>query len=197
MAARQHLFYLHGFKSSGQAYKAQLMADFVAPKTWIKYHQPNLANTPAKALAQLEQEIIPLLPHVSLIGSSLGGYYAAFLAQKYDLPAVLINPAAYPDKLLQDLLGPHQNPYTGQTFVLNEQHIAELQAMQVQGFSRPEAIQVLLQSGDEVLDYQHAAQYYKDCQVCIEPGGTHEFTGFERYLEPILTFLQIAEPETL
>lgn len=173
------------------------MAKHVAAKSWIKYHQPNLPNTPAAALAFIEAQIIPLLPNVSLIGSSLGGYYAAFLAQKYRLAAALVNPAAYPDRLLVDLLGPQQNPYSGEAFVLGHEHIAELQAMQVGHFDRPERIAVWLQTGDEVLDYNLAAQYYGACQLHIEPGGNHEFIGFERHLEPILTFLQIAKPETV
>lgn len=199
---QQHCFYLHGFKSSGQALKARQIAAYLHTHdsnhhSSIIFHQPTLASYPADAISRLEQEISPLLPHVSLIGSSLGGYYAAFLAQKYQLAAVLLNPAAHPYDLLQDMLGKHTNPYTGEVFTLTEQHIAELQALDVKSFSCPQRIRVLIQTGDEVLDYRQAASKYKACQVQLEEGGCHEFLGFEQHIAGIIEFLQLNHTENL
>lgn len=195
---QQHCFYLHGFKSSGQALKARQVASYLAAhNTPLAFHHPSLACYPSEAVHQLEQKILPLLPHVSLIGSSLGGYYAAFLAQKYQLPAVLVNPAAKPYELLRELLGEHTNPYTGETFTLNEQHIAELRALDVEAFSQPERICVLIQTDDEVLDYRQAANKYSACQVRLEEGGGHEFKGFEHHIAEIISFLQLNHTESL
>jgi predicted esterase YcpF (UPF0227 family) len=61
---------------------------------------PALPHRPAQAMALL-REAVERNPDAALIGSSLGGYYATWLAERYKLRAVLVNPAVRPYELLK------------------------------------------------------------------------------------------------
>lgn len=113
---------------------------------------------------------------------------ATYLLQHCEGKAVLINPAVDPHLLMRDLLGKHTNPYTGQTFSVMPQHVKTLRQINPQ-VARPEDFWVLLQQGDETLNYRLAVNKYQGAKMTIEPGGDHSFQGFERYLSEIFTFL--------
>lgn len=153
-------------------------------------HCPALSSYPDVAQRQLQQVIdsIPL-QDLALVGSSLGGFWAKYWAQRYDLPAVLINPAVAPDKLLARYIGqPLTNYYSADTYVLNEDHAAFLHQCDAEALLRPENLWVWLQTGDETLDYRQAAEYYAACRMDIEEGGNHSFAGFEARLPALLQF---------
>ncbi len=126
--------------------------------------------------------------HITLIGSSLGGYYATFLAEKHGLKAVLINPAVLPDRDLEQFLGPQRNLYTGEPYELTPAHLAEMRALSVPRITRPERYYLLVQTGDEVLDYREAVRYYAGAKQCVIEGGDHGFHDFEREIPEILRF---------
>ncbi len=187
------IFYLHGFNSSPQSHKAQICEGYFqhcqqAEQNLIDYQVPQLSYGPALAIAQLES-LIAGAEQPRLIGSSLGGYYANYLAQQFDCKAVLINPAINPANLLVDYLGPQINDYTGETYTLSEKHMIELQALSVNSIRQPEKRWILLQTGDETLDYSQASAYYRHCKMAIEYGGDHSFQNFARWLPAITDFL--------
>jgi predicted esterase YcpF (UPF0227 family) len=122
----------------------------------------------------------------TLVGSSLGGYYATYLAEKYDLQAVLINPAVVAHIALAEYLGPQVNLYTGETFVFTLDHIAELSALEVPRLSRPERFWLLAETGDELLDYRQAVTRYAGARQTIIEGGDHGFQHFGEFIDPII-----------
>lgn len=185
------LIYLHGFLSSPQSVKAQQMVEYMATQaSGVILEVPQLACFPQAALAQA-QEIARRHQgkRLTFVGSSMGGFLATHLVNEFGGRAVLINPAVDPHLLLTNLLGEHQNPYTGERFVLTPAHVEELKALAVRHVREPKALWVLLQQGDETLDYRLAGALYRDCHLTIEPEGSHAFDGFERYLAGILAFL--------
>jgi len=126
---------------------------------------------------------------VALIGSSLGGYFALSLAQQFGLRAVLVNPSIYPFKTITQYLGNQVNPYTNEQFTLKEEHINELQNMQV--LLQADEYQnylLLLQTGDETLDFTEASAYLSSSRAIIEYGGNHSFVRFDRWLPEIMAF---------
>ena len=186
------LIYLHGFNSSPLSLKAQQMITYCrVHRPDIKVIAPQLPSYPAEASEYIEQLIEQYNADytIGIVGSSLGGYLSTWLSERYQLSAVLVNPAVKPYQLLADYLGPQQNPYSGENYVLETKHIEELKALEVIHITQPQRLWVLLQQGDEVLDYRQAALKYAQCRLTIEANGDHGFCDFERFPATILQFL--------
>jgi len=184
------IVYLHGFNSSPASGKAKLLGEHMASIGRLaEYVCPALPNSPREAIAHVEAELARHRPvSVTLIGSSLGGFYATHLAEKHGWKAVLVNPAVHAHKLLRSALGPQTNWNSGEKWALTEAHLAELAALDVDAITLPKRYLLLAQTGDEVLDYRDAVAYYAGATQIIEDGGDHGFAGFERHFQTILDF---------
>jgi len=178
--------YIHGFASCGLGAKARAFRDYYASKN-KKIFAPSLSYNPNLAIDTLEQFIKLHNKEVNLIGSSLGGYYATYLANKYDLKAVLINPAVKSTKLLKESIGMQVNYCDLSKFEWNEIHVNELKKYDVKE-PKKENFFLLLQKGDEVLDYKDALEKFNGAKIALEEGGNHSFEGIERYFEEIEEF---------
>jgi len=185
------IIYLHGFNSSPSSFKARYLAEYMAQRGCEKqYLVPELDHCPAAALAQVQQiiETHQAKAEITLIGSSLGGYYATSLAEQNGLRAVLINPAVYPYRLLKHYLGVNRNYHTGVEYEMKPEYMQQLLDMEVQQLSQPQDYLVWLQTADETLDYRHAAEKYSDTQLVIEQGGSHGYDDFDVIVPRILQF---------
>lgn len=184
-----NLIYLHGFQSSPMSIKGQVLKQAVATRRDIQIHLPDLNMPPYAVMAMLD-DLIQRLDQVALVGSSLGGFYAAQLAAKHRLPAVLINPAVRPWQLFMDLFGESQLPYqVSKTWTLDLQQLQDLQQI-VQPFAQDaDKVLVLLQQGDEVLDYREAERYYRQSLLIRESDGNHAMDNFKTKIPMLLRFL--------
>ncbi|MHB1093273.1 YqiA/YcfP family alpha/beta fold hydrolase [Thiobacillus sp.] len=182
--------YLHGFNSSPASGKARQLGEHMASLgRQADYYCPALANSPRAAIAQIEAELARRQPEsVTLVGSSLGGFYATHLAEKHDWKAVLVNPAVHAHLLLRSALGPQTNWHSGEQWELTDAHLAELAALDITRITRPARYLLLVQIGDEVLDYHDAVAYYAGASQIVENGGDHGFAGFDRHFQTILDF---------
>ena len=127
----------------------------------------------------------------NLIGSSLGGFFSTVLAQRHQLKAVLVNPAVAPGEWGEQFIGEYDNPYTGEHFSVTEEDLACLRALTPADIT-PEHYWLMVQEGDETLDYRLAVAAYRDCKQLVEPGGDHSFVNFEAHLPAIVEFLGVA-----
>ncbi len=190
--ARPQLLYLHGFNSSPQSYKAQamhrVMAGYGLQQRLTLADIPPEPDRAADYLLQLAGSIQAHSP-LCLCGSSLGGFYATWLAEQFDCRAVLINPAVRPHRLLKKYLGENVNYHTGERWRFEQRHVDQLERMFVPVICYPQHYLVLLQSGDETLDYRDAEAYYAHCRLRIEAGGSHAFESFDAHIDNILEFL--------
>jgi uncharacterized protein len=186
------LIYIHGFNSSALSFKAGLLRKRMAELGLsAEYVCPDLPPSPTQALTLLEQCIASAAGAVSLIGSSLGGYYATWLAQQYGVRAVLVNPAVRPYTLLGGYVGPQTNLYTGAKYEFTLEHISELRDLETTDIT-PSRYLLMVQTGDEVLDYRHAVEKYRGCEQLVIAGGDHGFTDFATYIDRALAFCGIA-----
>jgi len=187
--------YLHGFLSSLQSKKAQeLIQYFADQKMSDQLCVPCLAFEPSTAIQQAREAVQALqqqkgIEQVFVIGSSLGGFYATYLSEQENVTAVLVNPAVRPYELFDKYLGPNEHFYDGQTYILEMKHIEQLKELEVTKISNPSNMLLLLQTGDETLDYSLASAKYIDCPSWIEAGGNHSFAGFIDRLDMVFNFV--------
>ena len=181
------IVYLHGFNSSPQSHKAQVMARYMAERgRAADYACPALPPLAADAVREAEKTIAGKKP-VCFVGSSLGGFYATHLAEKHDAKAVLINPAVDPHVGLRAYLGPQRNLHTGEPYELTEAHLEQWRSLYAPRVT-PQRYLLIVETGDEVLDYRKAVQRYAGAEQIVVEGGDHSLQSFPRHLGRILAF---------
>lgn len=193
------IVYLHGFGSSPASVKARALVDFVAalPETMRpRLHVPMLQFAPRRAVdtvAAWVREQVPDAVHtLTFVGSSLGGFYATHLAERLGTRAVLVNPAIRPYADLVRYAGTQTNLYTGEAFEVTEAHFAELAALAVPRITRPERYFLMVQTGDEVLDWREAVAHFGGAHQYVEGGGDHGFRRFDVQIPAVLRFAGVA-----
>jgi predicted esterase YcpF (UPF0227 family) len=130
----------------------------------------------------------------ALIGSSLGGFYATHVAERYGLRTVLLNPAVRPYELLHDYLGVQRNLYTGEEIVVEPRHLDELRALDVAILPDPRRYFLIVTTGDEVLDYRVAVEKYRGAHQLVIEGGDHSLDRLPAFLDDVLRFCGVAVP---
>ncbi|MBN2816031.1 MAG: esterase [Campylobacterales bacterium] len=181
------ILYIHGYGGHGLGVKSSMMREYCKSQN-IPFLAPSLSYIPDLAIQTLE-EILENLDreNLTLVGSSLGGFYSIYLAHKYNLKAVLINPSIYPYETLLLTKGHFPHYYDGSTFEWNDKHINSLFKYEVKE-CKDELFLLLLQKGDETLDYSKAMTKFPKAKMIIEEGGSHSFDGFERHFKTIVSF---------
>jgi predicted esterase YcpF (UPF0227 family) len=192
-ARRGVILYLHGFNSSPGSHKAQVMARYLAARGLAAHYAcPALPPLAADAIAAIEA----LMAHhagapICFAGSSLGGYYATWLAEKHGARAVLLNPAVDPHVGLRAYLGEQKNLHTGEPYQLTEAHLRDWERLWVPRVT-PARYLLIVETGDEVLDYRRALARYAGAEQIVVQGGDHSLQSFERHLPRIVEFAGLA-----
>ena len=189
-----HLLYLHGFRSSPHSTKARQFAD------WVRTHRPDvtwwcpqLPASPLEAVALLEDGCLGWpKEHAVVIGSSLGGFYASVLAERWGSRAVLLNPAVNPARDLATHIGESRHWHDDAPFFFRPEFIGELQAMAPAAITRPERYLAVIAEGDEVLDWREMRDRYAECAMRVlprdAPGSDHALSRFEDQMPEVLAF---------
>ena len=190
------IVYLHGFRSSPQSFKARLLEQKLhALGRGDQYLCPQLPASPAAAIALVQSLIAGQAPQrLTLIGSSLGGYYATWLAEETGCRAVLLNPAVSPPRDLEKHVGITTGWHDAQPFEFKREYIAELQALAVPRISRPERYFLVAATGDEVLDWRDMTRHYAGARQLVIEGSDHGLSGFADQIDAVLAFCDGAEP---
>ena len=184
------ILYLHGFCSSPESWKAKLLGDALRARGQAdRFFCPALSPVPNEAIVQAEA-IISEHRHLTLVGSSLGGYYATWLAEKHDLRAALVNPAVVAPLSLNAYIGTQKNLYTGETFEFTAGHIDQLRALECTAIT-PVRYLLLVETGDEVLDCRDAVRRYAGSRQEVFEGGDHSFTRFPDLLPQLFEFCRL------
>jgi uncharacterized protein len=153
----------------------------------IDYRVPELHHRPKQAMAQVVAACEGIAPgDLTLVGSSLGGFYATVAAERLGCRAALLNPAVHPHTHFARYLGPQRNLYTGEAFDLTWEHVGELHALDVPAITRPERYWLFVETGDEVLDYREAVAFYAGALHEVVRGGDHSLTTFPERIPDIV-----------
>ena len=187
-----NIIYLHGFKSNAHSIKGTLLQHYCAKYPEIQVHLPDLNMSPNAAIAHVSA-LIESMHDVALLGSSLGGFYATHLVAQHAVPAVLINPAMRPWQLFRELFD-EQLPYqVHPNWCLDEADLLQLQHLALPVAQDADKMLVLLQQGDEVLDYREAHRYYSaahpPAMLMTEAQGSHGMDDFAEKIPFVLQFL--------
>ncbi len=190
------VIYIHGFGSSGFGTKAQIFREHFHRKG-VRFLAPSLSYVPELAVTTLCETVeVCGVSEVVLTGSSMGGFYAAWLAHRYGIRAVLINPAMTMVQPFERLLGLQRNYYDGSRFEWTQAHYDMLKKYRVQIEDAQWAglVLLLLQEGDEVLDHRVTLDIFRSLPkdaIIAEPGGNHAFVNIEKHMEKIDAFLGV------
>ena len=188
------ILYLHGFKSSPQSFKARLLGTTLAAAgRSAEYCCPQLPASPAQAMA-LALRLVRGVPAaaLTLIGSSLGGYYATWLAERLGCRAVLLNPAVRAPRDLDQYVGVSSAYHSDQPFDFKPAYVDELRALAVPGITRPSRYLLLAATGDEVLDWREMQAHYPLARQIIIAGSDHGISDFADYIDTVLAFCDAA-----
>ena len=186
------IVYLHGFNSSPASHKARTMDAYMSARgLGDLFVCPALPPAPREAVRVIEAELSRHASKPTFVGSSLGGFYATHFAERLGARAVLINPAVAPYVGLEAYLGSQKNLYTGESYELTFADLEGWRALAVEQ-PNPERYLLLLETGDEVLDWREAARKYGGARMVIRDGGDHTLRSFSEHLPRILAFAGIA-----
>ncbi len=183
------IIYLHGLNSSPQSGKAQYLKRYLDERgKGTEFVCPQLPHRPDLALAVVEAELARQPKEkITLVGSSLGGFYATWLAEEHSVRAVLINPAIDPHVSLRAYVGPQRAFHGGESYELTGEHLRQWKDLLVKKV-HPEHYLLLVETGDEVLDYRAAVRKYRGAKLVVVQGGDHTLASFPEQIPLILEF---------
>ncbi|MDP1650806.1 MAG: YqiA/YcfP family alpha/beta fold hydrolase [Rubrivivax sp.] len=191
-----HLLYLHGFRSSPRSFKAQRLQAWLAEhRPAVHWWCPQLPPSPRAAMALVQAGIRDWPAGSSaVVGSSLGGYYATWVAQTTGWPAVLLNPAVDPALDLAAYVGELTAFHAPEErFFFRAEYVAQLREFEVPTIAHPERLFAVIAKGDEVLDWREMSTRYAGASQRLLDGSDHALSDFDDHLPHILRFLQLCD----
>jgi len=189
------ILYLHGFRSSPDSFKARMMADAMAARGLTDaWACPQLPASPREAIDlalgmardRLADTGSPR--ELTVIGSSLGGFYATWIAEQLGCKAVLLNPAVHAARDLATQVGEHHMYHSGAPFVFLPDYVAELAAIHAPRITQPDRYFLVAATGDEVLDWREMRDRYAGCRQRIVQGSDHGLSDFAEWMPEVLEF---------
>lgn len=184
------ILYLHGFRSSPRSNKAQrVRAALAARGRSEEFRCPQLPASPREAAQLIEAVVEREDPRrLAVIGSSLGGYYATWLAERTGCRAALLNPAIEPYEDLRAHLGAQPVYFSDDSIDMKAEFLDELRALDTPRITRPERYFLLAATGDEVIDWRRMTAKYAGCRQRIIAGSDHQISEFADYVDEVLAF---------
>ena len=190
MEEQLKIIYLHGFNSSAESKKSKILDSYLKGEKLINLESPNLYTSPSRAISQIEKIIKEYSNKVCLVGSSLGGLYATFVADKYDLKSVTINPVVRNHiSGMKDLVGSHKNFHTDEEYEFTMKDYLDLQKLGLKELKNPLNHLCLIKMSDEVLDHNKTLAYFSKSYVLSEKGGSHSYDDFVEKIPLILEYM--------
>jgi predicted esterase YcpF (UPF0227 family) len=195
------ILYLHGCRSSPDSFKARMMADAMAERGLNEaWACPQLPASPREAIDlamgmardRLASAASPR--ELTVIGSSLGGFYATWIAEQLGCKAVLLNPAVNAARDLATQVGEHHMYHSGAPFVFLPEYVAELAAIHAPRITQPDRYFLVAATGDEVLDWREMRDRYAGCRQRIVQGSDHGLSDFADWMPEVLEFALGGKP---
>jgi len=194
-----HLLYLHGFRSSPQSTKARQVAARVRERhPSVTWWCPQLPPSPRAAIDLVTQGTAGWpRQSMAVMGSSLGGFYATHVAQASGCRAVLLNPAVHPARDLSKYIGEQTAWHDpNEHFFFEPRFVDELRTLESGPVAHPENFFAVIAKGDEVLDWREMTGRYPGARIKLLEGGDHALSDFDRHIDEVFAFLDLAPQPT-
>lgn len=186
------LLYIHGFRSSSRSFKAGLLRERLAALGLERaFVAPDLPHEPDRAMAAI-MDLQPQ-PRDTLVGSSLGGFYATWVAEQTGCRAVLLNPAMHPARDLAGHVGPQTGFHDGKPFVFEAAWLGQLRRCEVPAITRPERYFLVAAKGDELLDWREMVAAFPGARIRVLEDGDHGLSDFQEHLDEVLAFARLRD----
>ena len=192
--SRTLLVYLHGFRSSPRSSKAVMTGEGIkalsSDANPIEWYCPQLLASPKESMDLVMKHIDQSKwDHMVVIGSSLGGFYTNYLAEKFDCKAVVLNPAVRAARELAPHVGMMTAYDSDEPFDFRSEYIDELKALQVERISNPERYFLIAAKGDELLDWKEMTEFYEGATQLVLEGSDHGISDYADHLPQVLKFI--------
>ena len=203
-----NLIYIHGLDSDANSTKGLLLDKYCQQRhPDITVHRPDLNQPPQLVFDKLLKLVAELDADskVILVGSSLGGYFATLVSNETGCPALLINPSTQPHITLQRFeadksadtlkIDDHQQKILHTTeggWAITKSDLQWFKRHQLLTVENPSEVIVMLKKGDELLDANLSAAFYKHqgATVIAQEGGDHRFSDFAEHLPEVIEILK-------
>jgi predicted esterase YcpF (UPF0227 family) len=186
------LIYLHGFRSSPSSFKARMLGERLGAAGLVhRFVCPQLPPSPREAMELVINRIGPQ-PGDTLVGSSLGGLYATWLAERSDCRAVLLNPAVHPARDLHQYDGPLTMFHSDEPFEFRQEYLGQMRDLETERITRPERYFLVAAKGDELLDWREMVGHYPGARIKLLEGSDHGLSDFSDHIDEVLAFAGLA-----
>jgi len=189
------LVYLHGFRSSPNSSKAVLTREAVralsTPGNAYEWYCPQLLASPKESMDMVIKHIDQsIADRIVIIGSSLGGFYTNYLAEKYQCKGIALNPAVYAARELEPHVGMMTAYDSEEPFDFRAEYIDQLRALQVSKISDPKRYFLIAAKGDELLDWKEMVDFYSGAKQLVLEGSDHGITDYAYHLPAVIDFIE-------
>jgi len=189
------LVYLHGFRSSPNSTKAVMTGEAVKALSTsehsYEWYCPQLLASPGQSMDMVVQHIDQSkADRIVIIGSSLGGFYTYYLAEKYQCKGIALNPAVYAARELEPHVGMMTAYDSEEPFDFKAEYIDELRALQVERITDPKRYFLIAAKGDELLDWKEMVAFYPGSKQLILEGSDHGIADYATHLPAVIDFIE-------
>ena len=125
-----------------------------------------------------------------IIGSSLGGFYTNYLAEKYQCKGIALNPAVYAARELEPHVGMMTAYDSEEPFDFKAEYVDELRALQVNSIADPRRYFLIAAKGDELLDWKEMVAFYSGAKQLVLEGSDHGIADYADHLPAVIDFIE-------
>lgn len=189
------LVYLHGFRSSPNSSKAVMTGEAVRALSstthTYEWYCPQLLASPKESMEKVIQHIDhSIADRLVIIGSSLGGFYTNYLAEKYQCNGIVLNPAVYAARELEPHVGMMTAYDSDEPFDFKAEYIDELRALQVNKITDPGRYFLIAAKGDELLDWKEMVAFYSGSKQLVLEDSDHGIADYANHLPAVIDFIE-------
>jgi predicted esterase YcpF (UPF0227 family) len=156
-----------------------------------EWYCPQLLASPKESMDMVIKHIDQSnSDRIVIIGSSLGGFYTNYLAEKYQCKGVALNPAVYAARELEPHVGMMTAYDSEEPFDFKAEYIDELRALQIKQISHPDRYFLIAAKGDELLDWKEMSAFYPGAKQLILEGSDHGIADYSTHLPAVIKFIE-------